>query len=82
MYPVSIVIDRLALDITVASRDECLDFGLVACQQTFPRVRRLLIYLEDAVNELETRTRQSIALESEAGDRRLNRSQTEIRVTA
>lgn len=68
MYPVSVVMDGLALNITVASRHEWLDFGLVACPQTLPRVRRLLVYLEDAVNELESRTRPPLAPKPEISD--------------
>lgn len=54
MYPASVVMDGLGLNITVTIRNEWLDFGLVACPQTIPRAQRLLVYLETALDEFES----------------------------
>ncbi|WP_254052219.1 wax ester/triacylglycerol synthase family O-acyltransferase [Aeromicrobium sp. A1-2] len=53
MYPVSIVTDGLALNITLTSRDKYLDFGLIGCRRSVPHLQRLLTHLEDALAELE-----------------------------
>jgi diacylglycerol O-acyltransferase / wax synthase len=53
MYPVSIVCDGLALNITVGSYAGKLEFGLIACSRTLPQMQRLLDYLEDGLIELE-----------------------------
>ncbi len=53
LYPVSIVTDGQALNITLASRDKYLDFGIIGCRRTVPHLQRLLIHLETALSELE-----------------------------
>jgi diacylglycerol O-acyltransferase len=53
MYPVSIVTDGQALNITLTSRDKYLDFGLIGCRRSVPHLQRLLTHLEDALAELE-----------------------------
>lgn len=53
LYPVSIVIDEVALNITLVRRHDFVDFGLIACRKSVPRVQRLLDYLETALQELE-----------------------------
>ncbi|MGQ0622383.1 MAG: WS/DGAT/MGAT family O-acyltransferase [Panacagrimonas sp.] len=53
IYPVSIVMDGLALNITLVSRGDRVDFGLIACRRTLPSVQRLLDHLEEALVELE-----------------------------
>ena len=53
LYPLSLIIDGGALNITVVSRRDVVDFGLIACRKTVPRVQRLLDYLEDGLAELE-----------------------------
>jgi len=53
MYPVSIVLDRIALNITVTSYGDSLEFGLIACRRTLPSMQRLLDYLENSMRELE-----------------------------
>lgn len=55
LYPVSVVMDGLALNITIVSRHESLDFGLLACARTLPCLQPLLEYLDDALAELESR---------------------------
>ncbi len=53
MYPVSIVLDGQALNITLTSRKGFLDVGLIGCRRSVPHLQRLLIHLEDALAELE-----------------------------
>ncbi len=53
MYPVSIVMDGQALNITLTSRAGFLDFGLIGCRTSLPSLQRLLQHLEDALAELE-----------------------------
>lgn len=53
LYPVSLLADGLALNITVISRHDFVDFGLIACRKAVPSMQRLLEYLEDGLVELE-----------------------------
>lgn len=53
LYPVSLVIDGMALNITLVSWADRVDFGLIACRRTLPSVQRLLDHLEEALVELE-----------------------------
>ena len=53
MYPVSAIADGMALNITLTSRHDSLDFGLIACRRTLPHVQKLLDYLEEALVEIE-----------------------------
>ncbi len=53
LYPASIVIDEAALNITLVSRHDFVDFGLTACRKTVPNVQDLLDYLEQALQDLE-----------------------------
>jgi WS/DGAT/MGAT family acyltransferase len=53
MYPVSIVTHGMAVNITVTSYGGNVDFGIVACRKTVPRVQRLIDFLEEGLVELE-----------------------------
>jgi len=53
MYPVSIPLDRIALNITLVSYVDQLEFGFTACRRTLPSMQRLLDYVEQGINELE-----------------------------
>lgn len=53
MYPVSLLLDGQALNITVIGYVDSLEFGITACRKTLPSVQRLLDYLEDSLAELE-----------------------------
>lgn len=52
-YPVSIITNGAALNITVISYVDKMEFGLVACRRTVPGVQRMIEYLEEALIELE-----------------------------
>ena len=53
IYPVSIVMDGVALNITLTSYAGNLEFGLIGCQRTVPHLQRFLQYLEEGLAELE-----------------------------
>ncbi|WP_156502392.1 WS/DGAT domain-containing protein, partial [Oleiphilus sp. HI0067] len=53
MYPVSIPLDRIALNITLVSYVDSLEFGFTACRRTLPSMQRLLDYVEQGLTELE-----------------------------
>jgi diacylglycerol O-acyltransferase len=52
-YPVSAVFHGFALNITFVSYNQNLDFGIIACRRTVPRMQRLIDYLEQSLAELE-----------------------------
>ncbi len=53
MYPVSIPLDRIALNITLLSYVDQLEFGFTACRRTLPSMQRLLDYVDTGLEELE-----------------------------
>ncbi len=53
IYPASIVFDGFAMNITLVSYYNQLDFGIVACRRSLPQIQRSIDYLEDALQELE-----------------------------
>jgi len=53
IYPASLVVDGFALNITVISRHDNVDVGLIGCRRTLPSLQRLLDYFEDGIAELE-----------------------------
>jgi diacylglycerol O-acyltransferase len=52
-YPVSAVFHGFALNITFVSYNGNLDFGIIACRESVPRMQRLIDYLEESLSELE-----------------------------
>jgi diacylglycerol O-acyltransferase len=58
-YPLSIVLDGQALNITLTSYVDNMEIGLTACRRTLPHMQKLLQYLEDALVELETLAERS-----------------------
>ncbi|MGH8542021.1 MAG: WS/DGAT domain-containing protein, partial [Stenotrophobium sp.] len=61
VYPASLLLDGFALNITLVSRHDAVDFGLIACRRTLPGVQRLMDDLEDALIELEAAAGQRFA---------------------
>jgi diacylglycerol O-acyltransferase len=53
MYPVSIPMDGAAVNFTLVSNNENLDFGIVACRKSVPHLQRLIDYMEESLVELE-----------------------------
>ncbi|MFI9507399.1 wax ester/triacylglycerol synthase family O-acyltransferase [Nocardia sp. NPDC052566] len=52
-YPMSIPFDGQAVNITLTTNAENLDFGLVGCRRSVPRLERLLDHLEQSLTALE-----------------------------
>ena len=52
-YPLSIPYEGQALNITVTSYVDNLQFGLTGCRRSVPHLQRLLTHLEDSLAELE-----------------------------
>jgi hypothetical protein len=52
-YPLSIITDGMALNITLVSYAGQVDFGIIACRRSVPQVQRLIDYMEEALQELE-----------------------------
>jgi WS/DGAT/MGAT family acyltransferase len=52
-YPLSIVLDGQALNITLVSNADNIDFGLVGCRRSVPHLQRLLAHLESSLKDLE-----------------------------
>ena len=53
MYPLSIPIHGMALNITCTSYDGKMGFGLTGCRRTVPHLQRLLGHLDDELGALE-----------------------------
>jgi len=53
MYPLSIPIHGMALNITCMSYDGNMGFGLTGCRRTVPHLQRLLTHLDDELMALE-----------------------------
>ncbi len=54
IYPVAFLMDNAALNFTLLSYVDQLEFGITACRRTLPSMQRLLDYLEKALDDLET----------------------------
>ena len=52
-YPLSAILDGQALNITLVSNADTLDFGLVGCRRSVPHLQRLLAHLESSLKDLE-----------------------------
>ena len=53
IYPASIVFDGFAMNITLVSYNNSLDFGIIACRRSLPQIQRLIDHLEESLVELE-----------------------------
>ena len=52
-YPASIVSEGMAMNITLVTYDQQVDFGIVGCRRSLPQTQRMIDYLEDSLVELE-----------------------------
>jgi diacylglycerol O-acyltransferase / wax synthase len=52
-YPVSVLVDGQAMNITVTSYADSLDFGILGCRRNVPSLQRMLVHLEDELAALE-----------------------------
>ena len=53
IYPASIVAEGMALNITLVTYDDQVDFGITACRRSLPQIQRFIDYLEESLVELE-----------------------------
>lgn len=53
VYPMSIPYHGQALNITINSYVDSLEFGLIGCRRRVPHLQRMLTHLEDSLAELE-----------------------------
>ncbi len=53
IYPASVLLDGQALNITLTSNDDNLDFGITGCRRSVPHLQRILTHLDTALAELE-----------------------------
>jgi WS/DGAT/MGAT family acyltransferase len=53
MYPLSIPLDGQAMNITLTSYAGQVQFGIVGCRRSVPRLQRLLVHLEESLQGLE-----------------------------
>ncbi|WP_405488772.1 WS/DGAT/MGAT family O-acyltransferase [Nocardia sp. NBC_00511] len=56
-YPLSIPFESQAMNITLTTNGDHLDFGLVGCRRTIPDLDRVVDHLENGLAELERATR-------------------------
>ncbi|WP_370944325.1 wax ester/triacylglycerol synthase family O-acyltransferase [Amycolatopsis sp. cg5] len=53
IYPASALLDGQALNITLTSNADRLDFGITGCRRSVPHLQRILTHLDTALAELE-----------------------------
>lgn len=53
LYPASVLLDGLALNITMTTSGDTLDIGITGCHRRVPHLQRLLAHLEDGLKSLE-----------------------------
>ncbi|WP_114800976.1 wax ester/triacylglycerol synthase family O-acyltransferase [Moraxella canis] len=54
MYPASVLLDGQALNISFTNYQDCIDFGITACQAALPNIQSLPSLLEKALDEYES----------------------------
>lgn len=54
MYPISILFDGYALNITIVGYADRIAVGFTGCRQSLPSLQRLAVYMGDALNHLES----------------------------
>lgn len=57
LYPASICMDGQALNITLTTTGDTVDFGIVGCRQSVPHLQRMLPHLDASLSELDAATR-------------------------
>lgn len=53
IYPISVPLDNIALNITLISYADQLGFGITACSNTLPSMQKLMDYIREGFTELE-----------------------------
>ncbi len=57
IYPASVLLDGQAVNITLTSNGDNLDFGVTGCRRSVPHLQRILTHLDTALIELEAAVR-------------------------
>lgn len=70
-YPASLIWHGYAMNITVQSYRDNLDFGVIACRESAPKVQRMLDFLENALIELEQEGQKLKSSEDVLGESRI-----------
>ena len=78
IYPTSIVTEGMAMNITLVTYDQQVDFGIIACRRSLPQIQRFIDYLEDALVELE----DAVGISSQPPAKRKAKRQAKIKATA
>ena len=52
LYPLSVLLHGQALNITVTSHEDVMDFGILGCRSVMPDIDKLALYLNDSFSEL------------------------------
>jgi WS/DGAT/MGAT family acyltransferase len=73
MYPLSVLFDGYALNITLVGYGDKIAIGIIGCRDAIPHLQRLAVYTGEALGELE----QAVA----ASDRRATKRKTGSRPT-
>jgi len=63
IYPVSVLIDYQAFNITVLSREDFLDFGLIAAHEAIHDLSKISAYMQEAYDELDAASNQMLETE-------------------
>ncbi|MEM9057887.1 MAG: WS/DGAT domain-containing protein, partial [Pseudomonadota bacterium] len=69
-YPLSVLVDGQALNITVVSYMDAVDFGLMACREAVPDVNHLAALIGSAFGDLESAIAKSAEREARAAERK------------
>lgn len=56
LYPASICMDGQAINITLTTSGDTIDFGIVGCRRSVPHLQRMLTHLDTALTELDAAT--------------------------
>lgn len=75
-YPMSVLVHGQALNITVTSYADELDFGLLAAREAMPDLNKLADYIGMACDEIELADETSLAVAAEIARQRLAERQT------
>ena len=54
VYPISILFDGYALNVTIVGYADCIAVGFTGCRDAIPSLQKLAVYMGDALEELET----------------------------
>ena len=57
----------MAMNITLVTYGQKVDFGIIACRRSIPQVQRIIDYMEDALVELEDAAGLSITPDQSRG---------------